>query len=243
MAGLRVGRGRLAGSFLLALAGTGTMLLALRPIGILWKGIFDVLLPFLGVGGAVETRPLQIPGISVGMHVPFPGLEAPWPGPGHFMVVGIVAVGVLVLSLRLPSRFLPLTYFLRALVLIQGVSLAWFALASPPFPYTMPRYAAGLFAAGAILLASLPAILGFTFYIIDISVLRKVLLTVLLIGHLIILLPLQILVHVWLIHQGSLLLQPVLFLMFGLLVEIMVLVAFYGWGMSWPAQGTQEIRR
>ena len=49
--------------------------------------------------------------------------------------------------------------------------------------------------------------------------------------------------HVWLIHQGSLLLQPVLFLVFGLLVEILVLVAFYGWGMSWPAQGTPEIRR
>lgn len=219
------------------------MLAALRPIGMLWKGMFDVLLPFLGVGGPVETRVLTIPGLPVGMDLPFPSLEAPWPALGHFVTIGTLAVVVLLLSFALSSRFLPLAYFLRALVLIQGVSLTWFALASPPFPYTTPRYAAGFLAAGAILITSLPAILGFTFYIVDVSLLRKVFLTVLLIGHLIVLLPLQILVHVWLIHQGSLLLQPVLFLVFGLLVEVLVLVAFYGWGMSWPARGTPEVRR
>lgn len=243
MAGLRVGRGRLLGALVLALLGTAVMLAALRPVGLLWKGIFEVLLPVLGVGGPVETRPLAMPGLPVGMDLPFPGLEAPWPATGHFVAIGTIAVVVLLLSLTLSSRFLPLAYFLRAVVLIQGVSLAWFALASPPFPYTTPRYAAGLLAAGAILIASIPAILGFTFYIIDVSLLRKLLLTVLLIGHLIVSLPLQVLVHVWLIHQGSLLLQPVLFLVFGLLVEVLVLVAFYGWGMSWPARGVPELRR
>ncbi len=243
MAGLRVGRGRLLGALVLALAGTAAMLAALRPIGMLWKGMFEVLLPFLGVGGPVETRPLVVPGLPLGMDLPFPGSEAPWPALGHFVTIGTIALVVLLLSFALSSRFLPLAYFLRALVLIQGVSLAWFALATPPFPYPTPRYAAGLLAAGAILITSLPAILGFTFYIIDVSLVRKVLLTVLLIGHLIVLLPLQVLVHVWLIHQGSLLLQPVLFLVFGLLVEILVFVAFYGWGMSWPAQGIPELRR
>lgn len=243
MAGLRVGRGRLGGAFLLALGGTAVMIAALRPVGILWKGMFEVLLPFLGVGGPVETRPLVMPGFPLGMDVPFPGLDASWPTMGHFVTLGTIAVVVLLLSFTLSSRFLPLVYFLRALVLIQGVSLAWFALSTPPFPYPTPRYAAGLLAAGAILITSLPAILGFTFYIIDVSLLRKLLLTVLLIGHLIVLLPLQVLVHVWLIHQGSLLLQPVLFLVFGLLVEILILVAFYGWGMSWPARGTPEVRR
>jgi hypothetical protein len=243
MAGLRVGRGRLLGALLLALAGTVVMLAALRPVGLLWKGMFELLLPFLGVGGPVETRPLAIPGFPVGMDLPFPGLEAPWPAMGHFATIGTIALVMLFVSFAFSSRFLPLAYFLRAVVLIQGVSLAWFALASPPFPYTTPRYAAGLLAAGAILITSIPAILGFTFYIIDVSLLRKLLLTALLIGHLIVLLPLQVLVHVWLIHQGSLLLQPVLFLVFGLLVEVLVLVAFYGWGMSWPAQGVPELRR
>jgi hypothetical protein len=56
--------------------------------------------------------------------------------------------------------------------------------------------------------------------------------------HLSVFLPLQVLVHVGLVLKGSALVMPVLFLIFGLLLDVLILVAFYGWALSWP--GTLE---
>jgi hypothetical protein len=45
--------------------------------------------------------------------------------------------------------------------------------------------------------------------------------------------PLQVLVHA-LVLQKSLLFMPVLYIIFGLPVDILVVIAFYSWGMTWP---------
>jgi hypothetical protein len=44
--------------------------------------------------------------------------------------------------------------------------------------------------------------------------------------------PLQALAHAYILHQ-SLLFMPVLFLLFGMPLQILVVVSFYSWGMSW----------
>ena len=82
-------------------------------------------------------------------------------------------------------------------------------------------------------LVLVPIALGFGFYIFDHSLGQQVLITVLIVGHLAVLLPLQGLMHGWLIHHLSLVVQPTLFFVFGLLVEVLVFVALYGWAMSW----------
>jgi len=51
--------------------------------------------------------------------------------------------------------------------------------------------------------------------------------------HLAVFLPLQAVVHAYVIYRGSLLTMPVLFLVFGVLLDVFVYVALYGWGMSW----------
>jgi hypothetical protein len=46
-----------------------------------------------------------------------------------------------------------------------------------------------------------------------------------------------------LVANLSLVVMPVLFLMFGLVLDVMIFVAFYGWGMSWDGVLGQERRR
>lgn len=59
--------------------------------------------------------------------------------------------------------------------------------------------------------------------------------------HLWILIPMQYVAHAYLIHTFSLLYMPVLFLMFGLMIDVFVFIAFYAWGMSW--EGALQLRQ
>jgi hypothetical protein len=45
------------------------------------------------------------------------------------------------------------------------------------------------------------------------------------------------------IARGSLLFLPTSFMLFGLLPEIMVVIALYGWGMSWPRRRPRVSRQ
>lgn len=235
MAGLRIPRRRLATAALLALAAAAGVFAALGPLAELWARTFEALLGPLGIPGGVGARFTTFPG---GFTLPTPYLtaEAGDPSPLTWRIVAVVTAGLVLASLALPERFTPLRYFLRFLALLQAVSLAYFGLApAGGFPYTLPAYTGGLLAAAQVVLVLLPVVLGGTFYVFDMGWGRKVLLTLLLLGHLAVFIPLQVLVHGWLILHGSLLLLPPLFLVFGLLLHVMVFVAFYGWGMSWPA--------
>ena len=52
-------------------------------------------------------------------------------------------------------------------------------------------------------------------------------------------LPLQILLQAAVLHT-SILFMPVLYIVFGLPVDVLIILAFYSWGMSWPAKIPKE---
>ena len=216
----------------LSLFGFLSVLALLSVLGRLWGQGMGWILPRLGL-------PVELGWHRVGIAtlfdiaVPYPMLDGPWPDTPHFLAVGIGTAAILALSFLLPPRFLPARYFLRFVAAIQTVSLGFFFFATPPFPYPLPGYLGGLLTVGMAVLALVPIALGFGFYIFDHSLGRQILITVLIVGHLAILLPLQGLIHAWLIHHLSLVVQPTLFFVFGLLVEVLVFVALYGWAMSW----------
>ena len=58
-------------------------------------------------------------------------------------------------------------------------------------------------------------------------------LTLLVMLHLAVLLPFQYVLHAYLLHHFSLLLMPVLFTFFGPVIEVLICIALYGWGVSW----------
>lgn len=234
MIGLAIPRQRIVTAALVAVGLATGVFFALPPLAELWARAFEAILPALGMSGGVGMRYTTFLGVHA---LPTPYLLADAGEPGQFTwrVLAGVATGFILLSLVLPQRYTPLRYFLRFLALLLAVTLGYFALVpAGSFPYTLASYSGGLLAAAQVVLVLVPLLLGFTFFVFDVSWARKLLLAALLLGHLAVFIPLQVMVHSWLMLQGSLALLPVLFLVFGLLMYVMIFVAFYGWGMSWP---------
>jgi hypothetical protein len=236
MIGLRWTPGRVIRALLLSLLGAVGMLAALPWLGRLYAMFFEEAVWWIGLPAGVSVTDVHV-GTLLTIGIPYLRLDGPWPSQIHWLIVGGGTVALLLLSFALPDRFLPARYFLRFLVMVQAISLGYFALATPPFLYPLPGYSAGLLAAGMAVLVLVPLVLGLAFYIFDHTLVQQLALTVMLLVHLTVLLPLQVLIHAWLIHNLSALVQPTLFFIFGLLLEVLVFVAFYGWGMSW--QGTE----
>ena len=85
-------------------------------------------------------------------------------------------------------------------------------------------------------IAIIPLMLGLTYYVIDARFRQKLGLTLAAMGHLIVFVPLQYMLQSYIIAHGSLLLMPLCFALFALLPEVMIFIALYGWGMSWPSR-------
>lgn len=235
MLGMAIPRSTIGLAAILGVGGAAAMVAALNPLAELWARIFEALASPLGMPGGVAMQGTSILGLHT-LQTPFYLLQASPPSELMLRNVAIVAAILLLVTLVIPQRFVPLRYFVRFLILLQGISLGYFALApAGAFPYALPSYVAGLVGMGQVVLVLVPPILAVTYYLFDISWARKLLLSVLLLGHLAVMIPLQATVHGWLIARGSLLFLPPLFLVFGILVHVLVFVAFYGWGMSWPS--------
>ncbi len=58
-------------------------------------------------------------------------------------------------------------------------------------------------------------------------------------GHLTLFVPLQILLQT-VVLQKSVLFMPVLYIVFGLPVDVLIILAFYSWGMSWSFKSERE---
>lgn len=237
MAGLAIPRSTIAAAAALGLGGAALMLAALNPLAELWARFAEAVLGPLGLAGGVGTLQTRLLGGWV-LDTPYYLVEAPEPGPAAWRLAAAITATAVLATFLLPARFTPLRYFVRFLALVQGTSLAFFALApAGSFPYTLSSYTGGLLGAGQVVLVLLPVVLAFTFYLFDIRWSQKVGLTLMLLAHLAVLIPLQVTVHAWLVARASLVVLPPLFLFFGLLVQVMVFVAFYGWGMSWRPAG------
>jgi hypothetical protein len=78
-----------------------------------------------------------------------------------------------------------------------------------------------------------PIVLGFTYYLFDFSLGRKIGLTAMLMIHLIVLIPMQYVLHAWVMYHASLLFLPLLFFVAGIPLNVLVFIAFYSWGFSW----------
>jgi hypothetical protein len=147
------------------------------------------------------------------------------------VVTALAAIG----TFALPQRFLPLAFVVRAIVFVQSTALAYFYFIPERFPYAVADYTLGGLWVGFILVAAVPLLFGLTVYIFDFGIHVEVGLTLLVMLHLAVLLPFQYVLHAYLLHRFSLLLMPVLFMFFGLIIEVLLCIALYGWGVSWNA--------
>jgi YaiO family outer membrane protein len=197
-----------------------------------WQHMIRFTMDVLGLPGDVVIQHLVS---RVGFSIDVPQLAVPSQEPSNMQWwVGIIVciVGLLV-SWLLPRRYLPASYFLRLLVILQASSQFVFRVFPGSFPHDIASLTVVLFAAGFFLIALVPWIFGLTFFVLDFALSKKIAITVFTMAHLFVFLPLQYCAHAFLIHHYSLLWMPMLFWTFGLAVDVAIVIAFYSWAVSW----------
>lgn len=205
--------------------------LVLPSLGAAWTRLFAWLAGPLGLGRVV-TREASV-GPFVRFAVPAFTAGAAVPTRVEWWVGLLVTLLALLATVPMRGRRLPLAYAVRFAAAVQCTALLFFALSPARFPYDLAVYVWGMMAVGAMVIGIVPLLLGLTFYLIDVSWSRKVGLTLLTMAHLAVLVPLQYALQSAIIVRASLLVMPLCFVLFALLPEVMVLVALFGWGMSW----------
>ena len=236
MLGLRWTPGRALRAVTLAALFAALVLVALPWLGRLYALFYEEAVWWVGIPAGVGVNEVRV-GALLTIPVPYLRMAGLWPATLDWIVVGGLTALALIASFALPAGQLPARYFLRFVALVQLVSLGWFAFNDPPFLYPLPGYTGGLLSVGMAVLVLVPIVLGFTFYIFDHSLAQQLLLSVMVLVHLAVFIPLQVLVHATAVHYFSALVQPTLFFIFGMLAQVLVFVGFYGWAMSW--QGTE----
>lgn len=172
--------------------------------------------------------------------VPYFKIDA---GPINGWTWGAIAIGsvlLFVLSYWIPSDTqLPYVYLARAFAVIQWSALIYTAVEQRPFPHDPSEYCTSMLLFGMIFIGVIPGIMGFTFYIFDVTLFQKIALPALTMAHLTLFIPLQYLVHACILRV-SLLFLPILYFACGPLVDVIVLISFYSWGMSWRSNSPLE---
>ena len=238
MIGLEVSRWLFVDLLVLPLMFSLAVFVLLDPMLASWRWLLEYFRAPLGLPGVVATRVVELGPISVA--IPFYSAVANWP-----VALDLRSGWLLILALAIPGmllrgRFIPLGYFLRAIAVIQLTAQVWFSFASPPFSYSLAQYTAGLLVCGVVILLLAPILVACTYFIFDFELWQKLLLATMLLLHLALFLPLQAVIHAFVIYRGSLLAMPMLFLVFGVLLDVFVYVALYGWGMSWRSRSTLD---
>lgn len=220
-------------------------LVFLNPMARVWAGMLGFWSGLIGLDGRPELVTHVIAGGA--WTLTFPRLDAGAAPLTHgIWWTGLIATLVaLVVSYLLPRRWLPFLYLLRTAVIVQGSAQLFFAIAPGAFPYDIGGYTEVLLTAGMMLIGIVPLLFGLTYFTLDYGRLRKVAIVLLAMAHLAVFIPMQFVAHAWLLQHGSLLLMPLLFWMFGLPLDVGVMIGFYAWAVSWkplPPERAPHVR-
>lgn len=214
------------------------MLLLLAPLMSGWRVFFEFIREPLGLPGVVASRVFEVGPYAVA--IPYFTAPSAWPSMLHLQIGWLMTAVMASGSLYLRGRLLPVAYLFRFLAGLQFSAQLWFTFGSPPFAYDLPTYLNGLLVCGVVILVLSPFLVAFTFHIFDFLLWQKLMMGALVLSHLSVFLPLQAAVHAFVIYRASVLALPLLFFAFGVLLDMFVYVALYGWGMSWRSRGVLD---
>jgi hypothetical protein len=218
----------------LGVGASAIFVLNLEGVGRVWTWMFARLAAPLGFAG-IRVHSIDI-GPLVEFQLPFFFANASAPTRLEWWIAVVVTVLVVIASFLLQDRWLPLGYALRLAALVQTSALLFFLIKPWPFPYDLPGYITTMQVAALAAIAITPLLLGLTYNVIDARFRQKLGLTIAAMGHLLIFVPLQYALQSYIIAHGSLLMMPLCFSLFALLPEVMIFIAIYAWGMSWPSR-------
>lgn len=203
-------------------------------VGRLWFAICDYWVRALHLQATVSLMPQHWSKL-VHLSLPFIAVQPGPITPTIWIVTLFLTVGLFASTYWLSEDHAPWSYIIRALALIQASALVYFAFDSARFPHDIPTYTMGMLSFGIILIGMIPTVLGFTFYLFDFSLWKKLAVSCLLMGHLTLFFPLQYMLHVYILNH-SILFMPVLYFAFGPFLDVLIFVCLYSWAMSWRSR-------
>jgi hypothetical protein len=165
-------------------------------------------------------------------NIPYLKIEPVLPSAQIWWLTCAITVLIFVATYFTSQKLIPLIYLLRGVLLVQAIALLYFAFIPASFPHTPESYLAGFITSGMVLISLVPLVFGLTYYIFDFGLPRKALLTSMTMVHLALFLPFQVLLQA-LVLQKTVLFMPVLYIIFGMPVDVMLVIGFYSWGMTW----------
>jgi hypothetical protein len=171
--------------------------------------------------------------------VPYLRMEPVLPSAEAWWLTFAATLALFAASFLLPGRLIPIIYLLRGILLVPATALLYFDLLPARFPHTPDSYMQGLVTAGIALISTVPLLFGLTYYIFDFGLGKKALLTAMTIAHLGLFLPLQVLLQA-LFSQKTVLFMPVLYIIFGMPVNILIIIALSSWGITWFFRSAQK---
>jgi hypothetical protein len=220
-----------AGGILLAGALSLGWMLVLPWVGKFWGRVLAFWTKALKLEGAVVMAP-QHWGAHVHFGLPYVNIAAGALSPSTWWFTAFLVLVVFSATCFMPEERTALIYLLRFLAILQATALVYFAVAAARFPHDLPSYTEGMFLFGTILIALMPWMLGFTYYIFDFTLLQKLGLTLICMGYLTVFIPFQYMLHVYILHK-SILFMPLLYFAFGPFLDVLIFVCLYSWGMSY----------
>lgn len=125
------------------------------------------------------------------------------------------------------DRFHPLKIAVRLLCLIQGSACAFFAWAPERFPYTTDSHLDTLMSIGYGFMLAIGPMLALGWGVLKVPWLAKVCVPFIFLAFFALMLPHKALLQIWLLEHFSVLFMPVLFLLFGTLLDLCIFVALY----------------
>ncbi len=201
----------------------------LSSITLFWANIMNFWISRINPHGHLSYMDISLLGQTLFIPVP----EVPLAAPSHSAVwINLIAcILIMVITDFLPKKYLPAIYLLRAALVIQFSASIYFFIHPDKVPYDMSNYLYGVMALGFYLLFLISPLLALIYYIFDFAFFNKLVTTLMIIMYFIIALPFQFLLHSLIIGISPLF-MPVMYLLFGLLLDVLMFVALYSWAMT-----------
>ena len=154
------------------------------------------------------------------------------PGFQTWLWNSLITAGAFASTYFLPKHLVPMIYLSRAILLIHASACVYFAIWPAQFPHTPDSYLQSLMLSSIAIVTIVPLLFALTYYIFDFGVWRKAFLTALTMAYLTLFVPFQLLFQAALLHK-TVLYMPLLYIVFAMPADVLIIVAFYAWGMTW----------
>lgn len=221
-----LGQLRIVGDGFLALGIVFAWFALLPTVCRLWEWLSRFLVGMLGLPAQIRESVIEV-GTRLALHVPYIDIQASQPGVSELMLATALTAIVLIAALALPRRFTPLRFLLFIFAFIQGTAVGFFALFPQAFARDLTSYLETMMVAGLSLVSLVPVIFAFTYYVLEPSFARKAGYTLLCMAHLVVFVPAQFALHAYIVHAASFVALPVLYVLFGLFLDVFLILTFY----------------